>query len=48
MRRSFEAWSPPKKPTDAFDESVLRSYNNLDDFLAKSTSVGTLMFWFFP
>lgn len=47
VRRSFEAWSPPRKPTDAFEESALRNYTDLDDFLAKSTSGGTLMFWFF-
>lgn len=47
VRRSVEAWCPPKKPTHAMAENFLRSYTGLDDFLVKSGSMGALMFWFF-
>lgn len=47
VRRSLEAWSPPKKATHVMSEDFLRSYTDLDDFLTKSGSMGTLMFWFF-
>lgn len=47
VHRSLEAWYPPKKSTHAMAEDFLRSYTDLDDFLVKSGSMGTLMFWFF-
>lgn len=47
VSRSVEAWYPPYKPTHAMAEDFLRSYTDLDDFLVKSGSMGTLTFWFF-